>query len=106
MHVRRTTPDTTARIEGVEQGASVSIVLSRNEPGEGTRLHRHPYDETWVVQRGNVTFQSGDAVLHAGPGDVVTVPAGTPHRFTNDGPGRSELICIHPSATIIDEHLD
>jgi len=41
------------------------------QPGEGPRLHRHPYDETWVVQEGNLTFQLGDERHQAGPGDIV-----------------------------------
>ena len=106
MHVQPTHPRRTARVEGVETGGSISVIVSRNEPGEGTRLHRHPYDETWVVQEGTVTFQAGDTIRHTGPGDIVNVPAGTPHKFTNAGPGRCELICIHPSPNIVEEHLE
>jgi hypothetical protein len=29
-----------------------------------------------------------------------------PHAFTNDGPGRSKLVCIHASPTIIGEWLE
>jgi mannose-6-phosphate isomerase-like protein (cupin superfamily) len=34
-----------------------------------------------------------------GPGDIVIVPPDTPQKFTNLGPGRSKLVCIHASPT-------
>jgi len=40
----------TGRVEGVAHGATISVILDRSEPGQGLRLHRHPYDEIWVVQ--------------------------------------------------------
>lgn len=93
-------------LRGAEHGATISLILDQSEPGHGPRLHRHPYDETWVVQEGHVTFRAGEERHQAGPGDIVIVPAHTPHAFTNDGPGRSQLVCIHASPTIIGEWLE
>jgi quercetin dioxygenase-like cupin family protein len=75
-------------------------------PGGGPRLHRHPYDETWVVIEGSLTFQAGEERFAAGPGDIVVVPPETPHRFTNDGPGTSRLVCIHAHPTFDTEWLE
>jgi quercetin dioxygenase-like cupin family protein len=86
-------------LRGEDHGATVSLILDESDPGCGPRLHRHPYDETWVVIQGALTFQAGDERFAAGPGDIVVVPPGTPHRFTNDGPGRSRLVCIHAHPT-------
>jgi quercetin dioxygenase-like cupin family protein len=93
-------------IEGSEHGATISLILNESEPGQGPRLHRHPYDETWVVQEGTVTFTLGDAQHQAGPGDVVIAPPGVPHKFVSDGPGRAKLVCIHASPTVIGEWLE
>ncbi len=95
-----------SRLEGAPHDASISLILNTSEPGQGPRLHRHPYDETFVVQAGNLTFQLGDELHRARPGDVVIVPAHVPHKFTNDGPGASELVCIHANPTIIGEWLE
>jgi quercetin dioxygenase-like cupin family protein len=93
-------------LRGAEHGATISLILDRSEPGQGPRLHRHPYDETWVVQEGNLTFQLGDSRHHAGPGDIVIAPPGVPHKFTNDGPGASKLVCIHASPSFDTEWLE
>jgi mannose-6-phosphate isomerase-like protein (cupin superfamily) len=93
-------------LEGEEYGATVSIILDESQPNTGPRLHRHPYDETWVVVAGTLTFQAGDERLNAKTGDIVTVPPNTPHKFTNDGPGPSKLVCIHASPTFITEWLE
>jgi quercetin dioxygenase-like cupin family protein len=96
----------TGNLKGAEHGATISLILDHSEPGRGPRLHRHPYDETWVVQEGNLTFQLGDERHPAGPGDIVIAPPGVPHKFTNDGPGRSKLVCIHASPTFETEWLE
>jgi mannose-6-phosphate isomerase-like protein (cupin superfamily) len=93
-------------VTGADYGASISLILDESDPGQGPRLHRHPYDETWVVQEGQLTFQCGEERLAVGAGDIVIIPAEVAHKFTNDGPGRSKLVCIHASATFIGEGLE
>ena len=53
-----------------------------------------------------MTFQAGDERLHAKPGDIVVVPPDTPHKFTNDGPGQSVMVCIHASPRFVTEWLE
>jgi len=93
-------------LKGADHGATISLILDHSEPGEGPRLHRHPYDETWVVQEGNLTFQYGEERQQATAGDIVIVPPGVPHKFTNDGPGRSSMVCIHANPTMVTEWLE
>ncbi len=91
---------------GADHGATVCIILDQSEPGGGPRLHRHPYDETWVVVAGTLTFTAGDETLEASEGDIVVVPPGVPHKFRNTGPGPSKLVCIHASPTFTTEWLE
>ena len=95
----------TGNLEGAEHGATVSLILDHSEPGGGPRLHRHPYDETWVVIEGHLTFEAGEERLEAGPGDIVIVPPKVPHKFTNNGPAPANLVCIHASPTFVTEWL-
>jgi mannose-6-phosphate isomerase-like protein (cupin superfamily) len=93
-------------LKGVDHGATVSLILDHSEPGHGPRLHRHPYDETWVVQAGHLTFQLGEERFAVGPGDIVIAPPEVAHKFTNDGPGRSSMVCIHANPTMVTEWLE
>ena len=106
MAVIKTNPEETQTIQGAEHGATISLILDRSTTGQGPRLHRHPYDETWVVVEGTVKFQAGNEACAAGPGDVVIVPANTPHKFTNEGVAPSRLVCIHANPTVIGEWLE
>jgi mannose-6-phosphate isomerase-like protein (cupin superfamily) len=99
-------PSGTVVFEGAEHGAEVSCYLVNNLPGEGPALHRHPYSETWFLRSGRASFVAGDQQLEAGPGDILVVEAGTPHKFTNIGDTRLEIICIHASPTFIQEDLE
>ncbi len=106
MAVIKTNPEETQTIGGAEHGATISPILDCSDPGQGPRLHRHPYDETWLVIDGTLSFLAGNETRAAGVGDVVIVPANTPHKFTNDGPGPSRLVCIHASPAVIGEWLE
>lgn len=96
----------TGRFEGKAHGSGVSFYLVDNDPGQGPGLHRHPYTETWVVQSGSVTITVGPEVVEASAGDILTVPAHTPHKFINSGPGVLRMVCIHASPTMIQENLE
>ena len=84
--------------EGVGFGSGVSFYITENEPGTGPGLHKHPYPETFILQEGNAMFRVDGKDVPAATGTVIVVPAGTPHRFTNAGPGRLRIISIHPSS--------
>jgi mannose-6-phosphate isomerase-like protein (cupin superfamily) len=86
-------------------GVAVSFILDRSEPGQGPALHRHPYDELWILDEGHATFTAGDRALPAGPGSVVVVPAGTPHKFMNTGTTPLRMVCIHLSDRLETEWL-
>jgi mannose-6-phosphate isomerase-like protein (cupin superfamily) len=96
----------TGNLRGADHGATISLILDDSEPGHGPRLHQHPYDETWVVNAGNLLFQAGDEQLEAGPGDIVIVPAQTPHKFVNHGPERASMVCIHANPTFETQWLE
>ena len=52
--------------------------------GAGNQFHRHPGDQWWAVQEGEVTYTiRGQAPRVLKPGDWVYVPRGTIHRNQN-----------------------
>ncbi len=53
-------------------------------PGAGNQFHRHPGDQWWALQEGEVTFTvKGQQPRVMRPGDFVYVPRGTIHRNQN-----------------------
>lgn len=53
-------------------------------PGAANQFHRHPGDQWWAVQEGEVVFTvRGQAPRTMKPGDWVYVPRGTIHRNQN-----------------------
>lgn len=80
-------------------GVGVCIIFVDAPPGAGPRLHKHPYEEVFIPLEGAATFVAGGEELQAGAGDIVIVPADTPHTFTNTGEGRLRQIDIHVSAS-------
>jgi mannose-6-phosphate isomerase-like protein (cupin superfamily) len=99
-------PGGTITFEGESHGSGVSFFLVNNEPGGGPGLHRHPYSETWIVREGSVRFTVDGEEIDAGSGDIAVVGPETPHKYTNLGPGRLDIVCIHASPQMIQEELE
>jgi mannose-6-phosphate isomerase-like protein (cupin superfamily) len=91
----------TVKLEGGPYGAGVSFFLVDNEPGQGPDLHTHPYAEIFTVVSGRALIIAGDERLEADRSRIAIVGPGTPHGFTNLGPGRLEIVCIHASPAMV-----
>jgi mannose-6-phosphate isomerase-like protein (cupin superfamily) len=87
-------------------GARICLILVDARPGSGPRLHRHPYEEVFVVLEGRATYVAGERELEARAGDIVVVPAGLPHRFFNAGDGPLRQVDIHVSPRFETEWLE
>ena len=83
----------------------MSFFLSHNRPGTGPELHRHPYEETFIVQEGDVLFTVGADTIEATAGDIVIGPAGARHKFVSRGASHRQ-ISIHPVASVETEWLE
>ena len=96
----------TGEFQGFRHGAGISFIVVDAPPGSGPRLHRHPYEEVFVVQEGSVTFTAGDEIIEARAGQVVMVPAGVAHKFVNTGAGRLRQMDIHANGRFVTEWLE
>ena len=77
-------------------GSNLCIIFNYLEAaGGGPRLHKHPYSETFIIRQGRGLFKVGDREIVGEAGQILIVPADTPHKFTNLGPGPLETIDIH-----------
>ena len=98
--------DDANEFQGYRHGAGVSFIMVDAPPGGGPRLHRHPYEEVFVVQEGSATFTAGGEVVEVSGGQVVVVPAGVPHKFVNSGTGPLRQVDIHASERFTTEWLE
>lgn len=75
-------------------------------PGLGVSLHLHPYIETFVLQKGRVTFTIGDDTLPVDGEMIVVVPANTPHKFINSGEEPLQMLAIHANKEVVTYWLE
>jgi quercetin dioxygenase-like cupin family protein len=83
-----------------ETGGELVVIETFVQPhGFVAAAHVHPsQEERFHVHRGSLGFRVGREKLVAGPGDHLTVPAGTAHRFWNDGDDAAHFTCeIRPA---------
>jgi len=86
-------------------GLGISLLLIDAPPGGGPSMHRHDYAEVFIVQEGEALFSAGDEQRTVRAGELVIVPAGTPHAFRNVGDGPLRQVDIHLSPRFATEWL-
>lgn len=90
---------------GADHGVGVCVIFVDAPPGAGPSLHRHPYEEIFILLEGEATFVAAGEELPAKAGDIVIVPPNTPHAFTSSGAGALRQIDIHVSPSFATEWL-
>jgi mannose-6-phosphate isomerase-like protein (cupin superfamily) len=99
--------DNVFEFEGLHfSNTDVSFIWVDMPPGGTIRLHKHPYQEIFIVQEGISTFVVDSTTLNAHAGQIVLVPANVPHKFTNAGNTRLRQIDIHVSKQFITDWLE
>jgi mannose-6-phosphate isomerase-like protein (cupin superfamily) len=83
------------RKTSAETGGQAVVIETFVQPnGFVAAAHVHPsQEERFEILRGSVGFKIGRKKLVAGPGQRLTVPAGTPHKFWNAGDDEAHFVC-------------
>jgi mannose-6-phosphate isomerase-like protein (cupin superfamily) len=77
---------TFTRTAAETDGELLAFELVLTPDGKVPGMHVHPAQtECFRVVEGRMRFKLGRETIEAGPGDVVTVPAGARHKFANAG---------------------
>jgi quercetin dioxygenase-like cupin family protein len=90
---------------GETQGAPFSAYIVEAKPGQGPRLHTHPYVEVAFTLEGCATITVGDEEREVKAGGIVVIPANTPHGFVNSGDTTLRQIDVHASPKFIQSNL-
>jgi quercetin dioxygenase-like cupin family protein len=97
---------TAALFVGRDHGANVSFFVISCRRDEGPDPHRHPYEETFVVQEGTSEFTVDGATFEVEAGSIVVAPAGAVHSFKGSSDGVTRQINIHPAAEMVTEWIE
>ena len=87
----------------------VGIVELSVPPGwDGPPLHHHDFDEAFYVLDGELTFQLGQQLRAAGPGELIFAPRGAIHTLANlsQRQARYILVCTPGQFTRYFEQLN
>ena len=85
------------RATAADTGGQMTILEITEAPGAEAPLHvHHREDEAFWILEGDVTFEVGDTITEAHPGDYLFAPRGIPHRFTVGPSGCRMLFILTP----------
>ena len=77
-------------------GKHTQVVVMTLQPGEAIGAEVHPdNDQVLIFTEGTARAEVGGEQQDVAAGDLVVVPAGTRHNFTNTGTGALRLITIY-----------
>ena len=88
----------TVLLSGDDTGGRFTLIDMYVPPGGGPPLHRHDFEETFVVLDGHLDLTFRGVTQVAGAWTTANVPANAPHQFHNfsDAPARLLCICAPP----------
>ena len=90
---------------GETQGAPFPAYIVTAKPGQGPRLHKHPYVEVAFVIEGCATITINDERREVKAGGIAIIPAEMPHGFVNSGDTILRQIDVHASPRFIQTDL-
>jgi quercetin dioxygenase-like cupin family protein len=88
--------ETQIHLRSAQSHGAVSVVeLAASPRFAGPPRHHHDFDEAFYVLEGVLTFQLGDELRAAGPGELVFAPRGSHHTLANlsGAPARYLIVC-------------
>ena len=94
---RRSVPGETLtfKLTGDETGGALDYMIVTVAPNGGPPLHVHHHqEEIFHFLKGRYKVQTGDETTICESGDVVYIPAGTPHAFVNISEEDGEFIAV------------
>ena len=81
-------------LSGKDTAGRFCLIDMHVPPGGGPPPHRHDFEETFVVQEGEIeaTFRGKKSLVRSG--ETLHIPANAPHQFHNVSQKNVRLLCI------------
>jgi quercetin dioxygenase-like cupin family protein len=83
---------------GPEEAPNFALRRFIMQPGGSMPAHTNTVEHEQYVLRGQAQIGIGDDVHAVRAGDVVFIPAGTPHWYKTEGNEPFEFLCVVPNA--------
>ena len=89
------TPNIDVKLRSEDTDGVLGFVVNRVGAGwDGPPLHHHDFDEAFYVLEGELTFQLGEEIRTAGPGEVVFAPRNSVHTLANLSDGEAAYAIV------------
>jgi mannose-6-phosphate isomerase-like protein (cupin superfamily) len=84
----------TILLTGAQTNGRFCLIDMHIPPGGGPPPHRHDFEETFIVQEGELKmiFRGNESVVRAG--DTVNIPSNAPHQFRNSSREPVRMLCL------------
>ncbi|HEY2955367.1 MAG TPA: cupin domain-containing protein [Candidatus Eisenbacteria bacterium] len=82
---------------GPGEGPNFAMRRFIMQPGGGIPRHSNTVEHEQYVLRGRARVGIGEEVANVTEGDVLFIPAGTPHWYEVEGDQAFEFICVVPN---------
>jgi len=82
---------------GPDEGPHFALRRFIMQPGGGIPAHTNTVEHEQYVLRGRARVGIGDNIAEVAAGDVVYIPAGTPHWYEVQGGEPFEFLCVVPN---------
>ena len=84
----------TILLSGADTAGRFCLIDMHIPPGGGPGPHRHDFEETFILQEGEVeaTFRGKKSTVRAG--ETLHIPANAPHQFHNSSGQPVRLLCL------------
>ncbi len=101
--------DAPAQVVEAGEGTTIQVLISPEEgphfamrkfvmqPGGGMPKHTNEIEHEQYVLRGRALVGLGEETFEARAGDVLFIPAHTPHWYKNIGDEPYEFLCVVPN---------
>jgi len=82
---------------GPDEGPNFAMRRFIMKPGGGMPRHTNTVEHEQYVLAGRATIGIGESTLEVSKGDVVYIPAGTPHWYKAHEGENFEFLCVVPN---------
>ena len=84
----------TILLSGEDTNGRYCLIDMHIPPGGGPAPHRHDFEESFIVQEGEIEAKFRGETTTVRAGETLHIPANAPHSFTNATKANTRLLCL------------